>query len=149
MNLASSFQISHRISGRRNLRKPVKAAGMPRDFTEVTELSIIWVGSEFQLLRRDGIAEGKILHKILQVEVHPLPSSQKIRGKALFQCQFQCKWCEGWYGMKILCSNALLPYIQLLGLPLEKINGCCKSNSSNVCQDFLVFLESEHFMYNL
>lgn len=33
--------------------------------------------------------------------------------------------------------------------PHGKINGCCKSSSLNVCQDFLVFLEPEHFMYHL
>lgn len=81
MNLASSFQISYRISGRRNSRKPVKAAGMPRDFTAVVELSIIWVGSEFQLLYRDSIAEGKILPRILQVEIYSLPSSMGSRPK--------------------------------------------------------------------
>lgn len=81
MNLASSFQISHSISGRRNSRKPVKAAGMPRDFTAVAELSVIWVGSELQLLYRDSIAEGKILHRTLQAEIYSLPSSMGSRPK--------------------------------------------------------------------
>lgn len=65
------------------LFEEIPACRSCRDFTEVAELSIIWVGSEFQLLCRDSVAEGKTLHKILQVGLHPLPSSQKIREKSL------------------------------------------------------------------
>lgn len=145
MILAPSFQISPRISGRRNSRNPVGAAGVPRDVTEVAELSIIGVGSEFQLLCRDRIAEGEILHKILQVEAHPLPSSQKFRGKG--SCKFQSKWCLGWCAVEGHAGTSpaapgLQGLIAASWAPHGKINGCCKSSSLNVCQEFLVFLEN-------
>lgn len=148
MNLASSFQISPRISGRRNCESGRGAQGCYRGSRVIHHWGGEWIPIALQ--GQNCWRENTALNTSSRSS--PFAFFSKNQGKSSCKCQSQR--CLGWHGMEVYAGT--FPAASVVqGLtaaswaPHGKINGCCKSSSLNVCQDFLVFLEPEHFMYHL